>query len=213
MKNLLLLGDSIRDGYGCFVKARLIGKAHVFYPQDNCRFAQYTLREVNHWIAKCPELDVIHWNNGLWDIIHLGLTPIGNDGEAAGLTIKPANVTGDFVYDKDPLTPPDMYELMLNRIVLRLKQLCPKAEIVFATTTPVVEEEASYIYRSNAEVAQYNDIARQVMQKHNIRVNELGAFAQTLGKEYRRDWVHYTDEGSDLLAGEIVDYLQKENLI
>ena len=106
-----------------------------------------------------------------------------------------------------------MYELMLNRIVLRLKLLCPKAEIVFATTTPVVEEEASYLYRSNAEVAQYNDIARQVMQKHNIRVNELGAFAQTLGKEYRRDWVHYTDEGSDLLAGEIVDYLQKENLI
>ena len=59
----------------------------------------------------------------------------------------------------------------------------------------------------------YNDIARKVMQKHNIKINELGKFAQTLGREYNRDWVHYNEEGCKLLAGEIISYLESEKLI
>ena len=213
MKNLLLLGDSIRVGYCGFVKELLEGKVNVFFPDENCRFAQYTLREVERWTAKLPTVDVIHWNNGLWDSAHLSISGVADDGEAAGVTIKPAHVIADYRYDEDPLTPPPMYEYMLNRIVIRLQQLCPKAEIVFGTTTPVIEEEATNIFRTNAEVDLYNDIARKVMQKHNVRVNELGEFAKTLGREYRRDWVHYNEAGCKLLAGEIISYLENEKLI
>ena len=212
MKNLLLLGDSIRVGYCNFVKEMLVGKANVFFPDDNCRFAQYTLRELQRWTAECPEIDLVHWNNGLWDSAHLSITG-GDDGEAAGATMKPAHVTADYRYDEEAITPPEIYEYMLNRVAIRIKQLCPKAEIVFATTTPVIEEEATNIYRSNAEVDLYNDIARKVMKKHNIKINELGKFAKTLPKEYHRDWVHYNDEGCKLLAGEIVDFLKNANLL
>ena len=34
---ILLLGDSIRMGYGEFVREILNGKAEVFYPNDNGR--------------------------------------------------------------------------------------------------------------------------------------------------------------------------------
>ena len=212
MKNLLLLGDSIRVGYCDIVKEMLDGKANVFFPEENCRFAQYTLRELQRWIVKFPEIDVVHWNNGLWDCAHLSVAG-GDDGEAAGVTMKPANVIANYRYDEEALSPPEIYEYMLNRVVIRIKQLCPQAEIVFATSTPVVEEKATTLYRSNAEVELYNDIARKVMKKHNIRVNELGEFAKTLTREHRRDWVHYNDEGNQKLAGEIVEYLENEKLL
>ena len=55
MKNIYLIGDSIRfgsvggkgsPGYGIFVKEILNGIANVYAPNENCRFAQYTLREI-----------------------------------------------------------------------------------------------------------------------------------------------------------------------
>ena len=213
MKNLLLLGDSIRVGYCGFVKEILNGRANVFFPEDNCRFAQYTLRELQRWVADYPEIDIVHWNNGLWDSAHLSVSGCGDDGEAAGVTMKPANVTADYRYDEEAVTPPDIYEYMLNRVAVRIRQLCPEAEVIFATTTPVIEEEATNIYRSNAEVDLYNDIARKVMQKHGIAVNELGDFARTLSKEYRQDWVHYNADGNKLLAEEIVDFLENSKLL
>ena len=69
MKNLLLLGDSIRMGYDSFVQEKLAGRMNVYFAEDNGRFAQYTLRMVSEWKGKLslPEIDVVHWNNGLWD--------------------------------------------------------------------------------------------------------------------------------------------------
>ena len=49
MKNILLLGDSIRMGYDSFVRDKLAGRANVFFAEDNGRFAQYTLRALGDW--------------------------------------------------------------------------------------------------------------------------------------------------------------------
>ena len=192
MKNLLLIGDSIRMGYDTFVREKLAGRMNVYFPAENCRFAQYTL---------------------LWDVLHLNACSAGADGEAAGETIRPENVPQEFVYDKDPLTPPEMYRYMLNRTLTRIRQLFPKAEVIFATSTPVIEEQASWAYRSNAEIEQYNAIAREELVPRGVRINELGAFAAEHCADKHSDWVHYLPEGCDLLAGEIVQYLEKENLI
>ena len=78
MKNLLLLGDSIRVGYCNMVKEKLAGKVNVYFPPENCRFAQYTLRELERWTAELPPIDVIHWNNGLWDSAHLSISGFYN---------------------------------------------------------------------------------------------------------------------------------------
>ena len=84
MKTVFLMGDSIRMGYDRYVRDALADEAAVYYPSENCRFAQYTLRNAHDWIEKeCqPEcVDVVHWNAGLWDVARLfgdePLTPIG----------------------------------------------------------------------------------------------------------------------------------------
>ena len=215
MKNLLLLGDSIRMGYDSFVQEKLAGRMNVFFAEDNGRFVQYTLRALSDWKGKLslPEIDVVHWNNGLWDVLHLNANSSGSDGEAEGDTISPENVPAEYHFDKDPLTPPDMYRYMLGRVLTRIRQLFPKAEVIFATTTPVIEEQANWAYRSNAELESYNRIARELLRPQGVRINELGKFAAEKCQNLHRDWVHYNDEGSSLLADEIIQYLEKENLI
>ena len=215
MKNILLLGDSIRMGYDSFVQKKLEGRANVYFSKDNGRFAQYTLRAINDWRIQLslPEIHIVHWNNGLWDLLHLNSNPTESDGETEGETISPKNVTSQLNFDKDPLTPPEMYRYMLGRVLTRIRQLFPKAEVIFATTTPVIEEQARWAYRSNAEIEQYNDIAREVLIPRGIRINELGRFATEKCQNLHRDWVHYNDDGSSLLADEIIEYLEKENLL
>lgn len=215
MKNILLLGDSIRMGYDSFVKEKLQGRANVFFSEDNGRFAQYTLREMNIWQSKLslPEIQLVHWNNGLWDVLHLGTEAVGNDGEAEGITFSPENVPGGMKYDKEPLTPPDMYRYMIGRVLTRIHQLFPGADVVFATTTPAIEEQATCAYRSNAEIEQYNAIAREELIPRGVRINELGKFAAEKCANLHKDWVHYTDEGSALLADEIIRFLDGENLL
>lgn len=104
---------------------------------------------------------------------------------------------------------------MLGRVLTRIRQLFPKAEVIFATTTPVIEEQANWAYRSNEEIEQYNCIARETLIPRGVRINELGKFAMEHCRNMHPegDWVHYNDEGSSLLADEIVDFLEKENLI
>lgn len=218
MKKILLLGDSIRMGYCGAVRELLKGKAEVFFSNDNGRFLQYTLRALSDWKSaeKWPDdIDTVHWNNGLWDILHLNTVQTEADGEDAGKTmINPAAAGSKLIYDKDPLTPPDMYEYMLKRVQRRIRQLFPRAEIVFATTTPVIEEKASWAYRSNKEIEAYNEIARKILPPLGVKINELGEYAKKHCHIIcNRDWVHYNDEGSLLLAQEIIDYLKKEALL
>ena len=47
MKNVLLVGDSIRIGYDKSVALTLEGKANVCFPKENCRFASFVLNRVS----------------------------------------------------------------------------------------------------------------------------------------------------------------------
>ena len=77
----------------------------------------------------------------LWDLTHLNIVATGDDGEAAGVTFSPESVPDTNLFDVEPFTPPEMYRYMLKRVNTRIRQFFPKAEIVFATTTPVIEED------------------------------------------------------------------------
>ena len=68
MKNVLILGDSISMGYRAYVKELLQGKAEVMFSEENGRYAKYTLYMVNQWIRRFGAPDIVHWNNGIWDI-------------------------------------------------------------------------------------------------------------------------------------------------
>lgn len=189
MKNVFLIGDSIMfgagtanaRGYGEQVRTKMAGKASVAWPHENCRFAQYTLRYLHEWGKQIDgeKIDVVHWNNGLWDVLRLN---------------------GD-----DPLTPVDVYVLMLKRVYRRIQQVFPNAKVIFALNTPVDEEMADpNFFRYNSDIDLYNVAAQKCMEELGVPVNNLNAVMRGKGREYRADWVHYNAAGSDLLSDAVI---------
>ena len=66
---ITLLGDSIRrSGYGQLVPQLLGNDFQVYQPEENCKFAKYTLRGLFDWQKDMEGSKIVHWNNGLWDI-------------------------------------------------------------------------------------------------------------------------------------------------
>ena len=183
-KRVLLIGDSIRfgapnsPGYGIYVKEMLNDVAEVYAPNENCRFAQYTLRYIFDWVKEIDEpekIDVIHWNNGLWDVLRLN---------------------GD-----EPLTPIYMYVEMLRRIYNMFKKLFPNAEIIFALSTSVMEEwTTSNFFRFNKDICEYNKKAMELMKELGVKINDLYSVTKEFDTSLRSDWVHYNEEGSKILA-------------
>ena len=127
MKNLLLIGDSIRMGYDKSVKKTLEGKANVIFPEENCRFAAYVLRYFHEYLKdiKGEDIDVIHWNAGLWDCLRL--------------------------FEEEPHTPIDVYAYYIERICIRIKKICPNARVIFATSTKGLSEKMSKDFKRYIE--------------------------------------------------------------
>lgn len=143
MKKILLIGDSIRQLYQPHVIQKLDGIAEVWGPEENCRFAKYTLWHINEWINTMSSPDIIHWNNGIWDIFHIN--------ETAGI-----------------FTPLDEYITGLKRILQEMRKT--NAQIIWATMTPV---DPRFVYCRNDEIDQYNQAALEFMQSENIAINDL----------------------------------------
>jgi hypothetical protein len=189
MKKVVLIGDSIRMGYDKYVKEALNGTAEVYYPSENCRFAQYVLRYAHEW-KKAGEwgdhVDLVHWNAGLWDVLEL--------------------------FGDEPMTSIDYYGQAIKRVDKRLRMLFPKAKIVFATSTKVVEEMASKDFcRHNNIIEQYNERALEVLKDTDSIINDLYAVSKTIGKEYHSDFVHYyTDYGRETLGGAVLSVICTE---
>ncbi len=205
---ILLLGDSIRMGYCEFVKEKMAGKAEVYFPADNGRFAQHTLRQLQDWkgaLKLGEDIDVVHWNNGLWDCGHLG-QGAGNEASAGVDALTGQKV----VYEDECLTPPDIYGYMIERVYKRINTLFPNARVIFAYTTPVIEENApATLMRYNSEIKIFNWIAYNALQEYPVLFNDLYTFAKENLQSHYRDWVHYTPEGSQLLANQISDFIEK----
>ena len=182
MKNILLIGDSIRAGYDQYVKESFEGKANVYFPSENCRFAQYILRSFNMWTEEinAGEYDVIHWNAGLWDTLR--------------------------IYGDECLTPLDTYLEFLKRIQGRIERLYPNAKSIFATSTPVRESGfiPDYEMRYNADVERYNAAAIETLSKRGVIINDLYALLKDTPDSYHSDQTHfYTAEATELIGGQV----------
>ena len=64
---VLVIGDSISIGYTPYVKAALTNYDVVHNP-CNAMNTDWTLSQVDSWLAGRPTFEAITWNNGLWDI-------------------------------------------------------------------------------------------------------------------------------------------------
>ncbi len=187
MKKVILLGDSIRMGYDKYVRDSLEGVAEVYYPAENCKFAQYMLRMISAWKAKFPqEVDLIHWNAGLWDLLEL--------------------------YGDGPLTPIEFYGQMIRRIDRRLRLFYPNAKIIFATSTGVDESgNTSDHIRHNSTIEAYNKAAIEALKDTDTIINDLNAVTKDAPSEWRSDRTHYyTPAGIENVGGAVIDVICKE---
>lgn len=175
MKKVVLLGDSIRlIGYGKKVEETLKDSYDVWQPEDNCRFAKYTLRMLFDYQDKIKGADVIHWNNGLWDA---------------------CDIFGD-----GPFTPLDEYKDNMLRIADIL--LSYGNTVIFATTTPTHPEypyhdfERIRLYNET--------IIPELQKKGVIINDLFGAMREHRTDGICEDQIHLNEFGIDICAERVL---------
>lgn len=187
MKKVILLGDSMRIGYEPFVREALQGEADVWAPPENGRDTAYTLVGLGGWMkaAGGADADVVHFNCGHWDAAH-------------------------WAGDPESLMPPDAYGRMLERITLALRRLCPRAQLIFALSTPMHPEHPECdAPRTTEELRRLNAAARDVMARLGVPVNDLFSLMEHKPASYYCDYAHFTEQGFRLLALQVAGTIRR----
>ena len=181
MKKVTLLGDSIRQiGYGTKVLEMLGEEYEVFQPDENCRFAKYTLRMIFDFRAQIEGSDVIHWNNGLWDVC-------------------------DLFGDGSLFSTDEEYVENILRIARLLKEITPN--VIFATTTPV---HPTYPYNKNSDIQRFNSLVTPKLQALGIEINDLYALvAEDIEGNISDDRIHLSAKGIELCSQQVVNAIRK----
>ena len=152
----------------------------------NCAFAQNVLRYANIWkdeFSLPEDADLVHWNAGLWDCLIL--------------------------MDGEHLTPIEIYKYYIERVCKAIKYYFPKANVIFATSTPVQEELFMSYKRYNKDIELYNDAAVEIAKKHGFEINDLYTITKNAPKEYHSDLTHYyTKEGTRLITNKVVETIE-----
>lgn len=176
-----LLGDSIRQmGYGLKVPELLGNDFKVYQPVENCRFAKYTLQAIRTWQNDMEGSDIIHWNNGIWDV---------------------GNNWGD-----GPLTPIDEYVRDMVRIAKVLKTKAKK--VIFATTTavrydnPDTDNERIKAY-NDAVVPELEKLGILINDLHSLVFENINEYIR------EDDKVHLTDAGIDACAKQVAKIISE----
>lgn len=176
-----LLGDSIRlIGYGTKVPELLGEGFEVFQPEDNCRFAKYTLRGLFEWAEKMEGSRIVHWNNGLWDV---------------------GDIFGDGAFT-------DEEEYVKN--MLRIADILQKRyeKVIFATITPVSEVHPDItnerVRRYNAL------IVPKLESRGIIINDLYSIVSKDLDRYIRKDdLIHLTDEAIEVCAHQVAKVIEE----
>jgi len=179
MKKIILLGDSIRLSYQRRV-TELLGDGYtVWGPDDNGRFASYTLRMLYDYREQLKGADLIHFNCGLWDMCDL--------------------------FGDGPFTSPEVYVEQMVRIAKILKTYAPV--VVFAATTPPsprmwghdLERVRAYNAAAMAALEPlgvlFNDLFTPVAEDIDHMISE--------------DLLHASPFGVEVLANRVADCVKK----
>lgn len=179
-------------GYQQYVKEYLDGEYEVVFHEENGRCTATTLWQVNQMFRRHPDIALVHWNNGYWD-----------------MHISPPM--------KEHLRPLSEYVGNLHRIAQYIADR--GAKVVFATTPPVkgdgyaceVTGIKTDIFFSEEFVKIYNKAALAVMEELSIPVNDLYTLCLEDENYYKCiDMIHLTEEGSRRCAEQIAQVVRKE---
>ncbi|MCA9413398.1 MAG: SGNH/GDSL hydrolase family protein [Candidatus Omnitrophica bacterium] len=190
LPKVLIIGDSISIGYTPPLTEILKGKAIVEHNPGNAAHSQKGVENIDEWVGD-TQWAVIHFNHGLHDL-------------------KWVDDQGKNTRDRDAghiQIPVEDYETNLEKIVERLEKT--GAKLIFATTTPFPENVDGPL-RDIDQVKIYNDAALRVMKKHDIAIDDLYSFVlPQIEKIQRPNNVHFTEEGSKVLAEEVARHIEK----
>lgn len=180
LPRVLLIGDSISIGYTVPTRELLAGVANVHRIPENGGPTTNGIKKIDTWLGD-GKWDVIHANWGLHDI------KLDKDGKHQ--------------------VPLDAYEKNLRELAKKLK--ATKAKVIWASTTPVPEGKLSPP-RKDSDVVAYNAVAKKVMDENEIAIDDLYEFAKPkLEKIQLKENVHYSKEGSKVLAEEVAASIKK----
>ena len=172
LPRVLIIGDSISIGYTPYVRTLLEGKANVHRIPQNGSNTRTGLEKLDAWL-RGEKWDVIHVNWGLHDLYR-----------------KKDDITADRAI------APEQYRKNLTELITRLKTT--KAQVIWCMTTPVPE---GTVGRVPGDELRYNIIARDIMTKNNIPINELHRYIEPNLSLYQRNAnVHFSAKGSKHLA-------------
>jgi dienelactone hydrolase/lysophospholipase L1-like esterase len=193
LPRVLLLGDSIRIGYAPLVAKKLDGAAVVVHPgKENGTDTANTLKGLDRWLGD-GKFDVIHFNCGLHDL--------KLDDKARTYQV-----------------PLDQYEANLKEIVGRLRKAT--SNVVFATTTPVIDDRQVEAARKlglgfrllDADVKRYNEAATKTLLPLGVPVHDLNraVVENDPAKLLDPDGVHLTPAANGLLAEAVADCMRRQ---
>ncbi|MCG6189946.1 SGNH/GDSL hydrolase family protein [Maribellus maritimus] len=198
LPKVLILGDSISIGYTPFVKERLKDTASVFRPvfedgkAENCEGTTKGVENIERWLGN-TKWDIIHFNFGLHDIKHVD--PVTRKNSSNPAHPHQADIK--------------QYRKNLKEIVKKLK--ATDAKLIFATTTPYPDKTNGPL-RKPGMPEKYNEVAKTIMKKSNIPIDDLYAFVlPKMEKLQLPNNVHFTPEGYEALANQVADKIL-ENL-
>ena len=181
MKKIILLGDSIRLSYQNRVSELLGSDFAVWGPDDNGRFASYTLRMLYDYREQMKDADVIHFNCGLWDMCDL--------------------------FGDGPFTPIDVYAEQLARIAKVLKTYAPGGAVIFAATTPPSPQMWGHDIN---RVRAYNAAAMAALEPLGVLFDDLFTpVAEDMDRMISEDLLHASPFGVEVLASRVADCIKK----
>jgi len=192
LPKVVLLGDSIRLSYTPYVTKVLTGKAMVVSNKENGGDSAKEVAKLDDWAIK-EQPDIVHFNAGIHDI-------------------KRFKKSGTYQVS------PEQYEANLRRIVGRLRSET-KAVVIFALTTPIVDDRAAKMREKaeyellDASIVEYNSIARKVMEELNVLVNDLPAALGSADEQRKlisSDGVHFNPAGVDKLGAAVVTIIKEQ---
>lgn len=176
---ITLLGDSIRQQYEPIVREMLGDEFEIWAPEENCRFSQYTLRGIFDWERSMEGSEIVHWNNGHWDVCRL--------------------------FDYGTFTDEETYLSNMLRIYDILKKRY--STVIFSTTTPVRNSNRynsnEDIDRFNSKLAQLLRERGAIINDLNALLRD------DIDRYICEDTIHLTEEGIRLCANQVADYIRE----
>jgi hypothetical protein len=180
LPRVLLIGDSISIGYTVPTRTLLEGVANVHRIPENGGPTSTGIKKIDAWLGD-GKWDVIHFNWGLHDV------KLDKDGKHQ--------------------VPLEAYEKNLVELLRKMK--ATKAKLIWASTTPVPEGKLNPP-RKNADVVLFNVAARKIMEENSVVIDDLYEFAKPqLEKIQLKENVHFTKDGSKVLAEEVTKHIKK----